>query len=154
MFIVYDFMLPYTHGPTLMPNYGSDSAYRLVINGPWNPARFFGQPAHLPTVHRLFTSLLSWWSERRLCLTIYLQGLGCYRILKTPILLQFFQKGSPLGLGATIIVSFYAHSPLCPWVRWYHDHHRGDRWDPRVYSWHNLCMPGAEPLSNYHPVII
>ena len=37
---------------------------------------------------------------------------------------SIIQIGPPLGLGSTILVSISANSPLCPWVRWHHDHLR------------------------------
>ena len=96
LFPVYDFLTPHTYGPTLLLSCGSDSTCKLVINGPWKPARFLVQPACLPTVHRIFTSLLSWGSAYNICWPLYLLGLGCYQLLQTPLLLQMVQIGPPL----------------------------------------------------------
>ena len=77
LFPVYDFLAPHTHGPPLLLSSGSDSACRFVRNGTWNPARVLVQPACLPNVHRIFTSLLSWGSAGKLRLPLSLLGLGC-----------------------------------------------------------------------------
>ena len=67
----------HTYGPPLLPSCGSDSACWLVKYGPWTPAIFFGQPACLPTVHRIFPWLMYWGSDGRICWLLSLLGLGC-----------------------------------------------------------------------------
>ena len=59
-----------------------------------------------------------------------------------------------MGLGATIFASFLSHSPLCPWVRWSNDHHRGDGWVPQLCGWRNWIRPGVSPWSTSTPVIL
>ena len=58
-------------------------------------------------------------------LTTFPPGIGVLVASKNSTPSSIFQIGIPLVLGATVIVSFYAHSHLCPWLRWSHDHHRG-----------------------------
>ena len=58
-------------------------------------------------------------------LTTFPTGIGLLADSTNSTDSSVFQIGPPLGLGATILVSFYDHSPLCPRVRWSHDHHRG-----------------------------
>ena len=106
------------------------------------------------TVHRIFPLLMSWGSAGRLCWLLSRLELECYQLLQTPLLLQFFQIGPPLGLGATILVSFSDRSPLCSWVRLPHDHRRGDEWVPWVWGWNHWCMPGTAPWSYFRLVII
>ena len=38
---------------------------------------------------------------------------------------SIFRIDQPLDLKETIIFSYSANSPLCPWVRWFHDNNRG-----------------------------
>ena len=63
-------------------------------------------------------------------------------------LINFFRIYRTLGIGETIIVSSSAHSNICPWLIWSNDHRIGSGWVLQVCSWHNWCMPDADPWSN------
>ena len=57
-------------------------------------------------------------------LTTLPTGFGALAASENSTPFSIFQKGPPLGLGVTILASFYDHSPLCPWLIWSHDNHR------------------------------
>ena len=78
-------------------------------------------------------------------LTTFLPVIAVLAGLQTPLLPQFVFKSPPLGLGATIIASFSAHSLLFTWVRWSYDHHRSAGGVLQVCGWHNLCRPVVDP---------
>ena len=64
------------------------------------------------------------------------------------------QNFPALGLGATIIASFSAHSPPCQWVRWSHDNHKGVGWVPQMCGWRNWCRPGISHWITSPPGIL
>ena len=75
------------------------------------------QAFYIPSILRI---------SRYAMLNTFPPGVGVLAASANSTTSSFFQIGRPLSIRATILVSFYAHSPLCPWVRLSHDHHRGD----------------------------
>ena len=132
---------------------GSDSACRIVRNCPWNPASFLVKPAVIPTVRRIFPTLLSWLSAGKLCYHFPSWYWGVSGFWKLHSFFNFSNRSTSVS-RIYHCFSFYAHSPICQWLRWSYDHRGGSGLVPQVCGWRNWCRPVASPWSTSPPVIL
>ena len=138
LFPVYDLLTPHNHGPPRLPYCGSNSACRLVKNGPRKSARFFGQPACHPTTHRIFIFLLSWWSAGRLCWLLSVLGVVPASVRLESLMYVWRCPLKYFSSSDSISFCFGMYSGFNIWRHWY-------TWD--AWCWMYLGTSAAASFS-------
>ena len=150
LFHLHGFLKRHIHGKRLLLFCGSDSACMLALSDPWRPFSYFGQPAYLPTDHRIFPFSQFWWWVSMQYWPLLPLELGYLKLQRAPLLPKFDQISLPLGLGETIIDSFFVHFLQFIWVILSHGNHTGARWALSVCGWRSWCTLIFVPCGIFH----